>query len=251
MKTAFFTIVKNEKYFLPIVEKYYAPQFDSFYVLDHESTDGSIEALSPSNKVVTIHNEKVFDHEWLRLQVVYFMQELFDKGYDIVCFAEADEFLVHPQLTLRELSQELYDSGFDAYQASGYNIIDGGEELDDSLPILTQKKNFAPETNHPNYDKILLTKKPLEYNHGFHTVRDVYQYKVCWRDRLYLLHLHAFDDKKFYERIEERNKLASSFSGDGMGIQNQHTDLERHRQWKAQYDSLLEKSVDLNLPPLF
>ena len=251
MKTACFTIVKNEKYFLPIVEKYYAPQFDSFYVLNHESTDGSIEALSPETKVIPIHNEKVFDHEWLRLQVVGQMNTLFDEGYDVVCFVEADEFLVHPEMSLRELSKELYESEYDAYKASGYNIIDGGEELDDSLPILAQKKRFAPETNHPNYDKILLTKKPLVYDHGFHTVRNVGQYNVLWRDRLYLLHLHTFDDKKFYERIEERSKIASSFSGDGMGIQNQHTDLERHRQWKKQYDDLLEQSVDLNLPPLF
>lgn len=247
MKSACFTIVKNERYFLPLVEKYYSPQVDDFYVLNHESTDGSIEALSPSTKVVTIHNEKVFEHQWLLDQVMNFQKELL-KEYDVVIFCEADEFLIHREKTLRQVCQELYESEYDCLKPYGHQLLDAGVKLDRNEPILSQKKNFVRESG---FDKILITKKPVVYDFGFHTALNESEMNVYREDEMYMVHLHYFDKKVFFERVEERNKLSENFANDQLGLHNQHTDMKEHKKLIDSFDDYIESSFDLNLPPLF
>lgn len=245
MKTACFTIVKDESVFLPLVEKYYAPQFDHFYVLDHESTDGSIEKLLPTTRVVKIHNEKAFDHKWLLGQVKSFQIELL-KIYDVVCFIEADEFLVHKHKTLKQICEDLYNSQYDCIKPQGYNLIDGGVVWDRVSPILSQKKLMIPDKMG---NKILITKKPIDYDTGFHYALNEQSLNV-WRDpEFYLVHLHSFDKGVYFERIEQRNKF--KFSLDGMGMHNQHTDMEKHRLEIEGFDKLIDVAVDLELPVVF
>ena len=56
-KSAVFTIVKNENYFLPIWIKHYKKYFNEsdMYVLDHQSNDASTNNLSVN--VVPVINE--------------------------------------------------------------------------------------------------------------------------------------------------------------------------------------------------
>jgi hypothetical protein len=62
---AVFTIVKNEKLFLPIWIKHYKKFFDDsdIYILDHESNDDSTKNLDVN--VIPVYNEFTFDQNWL------------------------------------------------------------------------------------------------------------------------------------------------------------------------------------------
>jgi hypothetical protein len=55
-KIAAFTMVKNEKWFLPIWLNYYTKFIDErdIYVLDHASTDGSIQMVREQYKKINI-----------------------------------------------------------------------------------------------------------------------------------------------------------------------------------------------------
>lgn len=244
MKSACFTIVKDEELFLPLIEKYYAHQFDDFYVLDHESVDGSIEKLLPTTKVVRVHHEKAFDHTWLLNTVKNFQQELL-KSYDIVCFVEADEFMVHKHKTIKQICEDLYNSPYDFIKPQGYQLLDGGVVWDRVSPILESKKFWSREKQ---MDKILITKKPMDYAQGFHIAYNESSLNGLIDPDFYMLHLHYFDKGVYFERIEKRNKY--KFSLDGYGMYNQHTDMEAHKLDFEKFKELMVP-MDSEIPIAF
>lgn len=210
MKSDFgiFTIVQNEKYFLPKLIKYYTQYVNpiDFYVLDHESTDGSTDDLDVN--VVSVKHEKSFDHQWLVNTVEDFQKKLLTK-YKIVIFIEADDFLY----TLKGdfLSQMWDNLKWNDYVVNiGYNIVHDydGEEKDDNLNLenldhtLRYRKFWSRKVNH---DKGLITKVPLTYSHGFHDVHSPNASGVRDSD-LFLAHLHTVDWKLNLMRNEHRLK---------------------------------------------
>ena len=65
-KSAIFTMVKNEKWFLPIWLNYYSKFFDErdIYIIDHTSNDGSIQMVKdqyPKINIVTLEYEPFDD----------------------------------------------------------------------------------------------------------------------------------------------------------------------------------------------
>ncbi len=245
MKSAIFTIVKNEKFFLKKLEDYYKNQFDDIYILNHDSTDGSIEDLSPETKVINIENDVVFDHVWLNQTVKNFQKKLLEV-YDIVCFVEADEFLIHRTKTLRQVCQDLYDSESEAIMCHGYALYDDGEKYDINKTILSQKKKFKRDIH---YDKVLISKIPIDWMYGFHNVRNLQSIKCEFHDDFYLIHLHNFDTNVFLERVNDRLKLQEKFSNDGMAIHNQQTDIQYYIDLMNHISN--QEGEDLELPDKF
>lgn len=92
---AAFTIVQDEPVMLPLWLRYYGRYFDpeDLYVIDHDSTDGSTTGLEGHCRIVPVHRQASFDHNWLRSTVEAFQIFLL-RSYSAVAFSEVDEFVV-------------------------------------------------------------------------------------------------------------------------------------------------------------
>jgi hypothetical protein len=210
-KCAVFTTVKNESIFLPIWLKHYQQYFanEDIYVLDHSSTDGSTSNLPVNVRLVS--NDYVNDHDWLVKTAQDFQRQLL-QDYQCVVFVESDEILYSTEKPLNETLND-FIQGDDLYATcSGYSVIqDTQNELAlSSGDYIFEKRNFwykdAAE------DKTLVSKVPLEWNWGFHSLKG--RNNNYHRD-LYIAHLHRFD----FETMVNRHQVRTSFQqkNDGGG----------------------------------
>lgn len=208
MKSAIFTIVRNEKTYLPIWLNYYSKFFDNIYVLDHNSDDGSTEDIQAH--VVRLANDVCFDHVWLKDTVQNFYNELI-KRYDVVAFAEADEIIWHP-LGLTKILDKPYP-----LRCRGYDLLQMPDEQPINLewPILYQRQYW-----HSNgmYDKTLISRQRMEWSLGFHTSNP----SGFYEPELYLIHLKKMDYQTTLQRNQERIKWNWS-----------KTDLEQNLGWQS------------------
>lgn len=193
-KCAIFTIVKDEKFFLPIWLRYYKQYFDNtdIYILDHQSTDGSTNNLDVN--VVKIYNDIQFDHLWLVITVQNFQQELLTK-YKAVIFTEVDEILYSLGENFDDLINRFIESNDEFMTCYGYEImqnLDSEPNLSDEKNIMSQRKFWF---RYDIYDKTLLSKIPIGWNVGFHYCNYPKKY-----DNLYMIHLHRMDFNLMFER---------------------------------------------------
>lgn len=223
-KSAVFTIVKNENYFLPIWIKHYKKYFDEsdIYVLDHQSNDGSTENLTVN--VVQVINELAFDHQWLVDTVQNFQKELLDK-YECVVFAESDELLYSIEKPLNYVIEELINNPNQDYiTCKGYEVIEMKGERS-----LTPKDEIFENRNYwfnysVNYDKTLISKIPLKWIWGFHSA--IGKTKL-FTNEVYMAHLHRVDFEMMLKRHEERaKKWILKDDGAGIGFQHRIGDRE-------------------------
>jgi hypothetical protein len=214
-KSAVFTIVKNEYYFLPIWLKYYKQYFNDsdIYVLDHQTNDGSTNNLSVN--VVPIVNELAFDHQWLVDTVQNFQKELLEK-YECVIFAESDELLYSPDFKLNDLIDNfLNDNNLTHLSSIGHEII---QDLNNekSLSIndeILENRNYWFRDD--MYDKTLISKIPLKWEWGFHQITNGRRNNSF---NVHLCHLHRCDFELMLKRHEERAKkwnLKNDINGAG------------------------------------
>jgi hypothetical protein len=182
--------------------------------LNHQTTDNSIDGLNCN--IILVENEIVFNHEWLKNTVENFQKVLLTK-YEIVVFAEIDEFIVPQQLPLNEYLDNMQS---DYVTCIGINLLDSDVSYDSNKMILSTKKYCSLV---PNFNKTLITKIPLNYIVGFHETNK----PTNIDNGLFLVHLHYFDLSVFYERANDRLKLKDSFekSHPERGIQNKYTTL--------------------------
>jgi hypothetical protein len=216
-----FTIVKNERYFLPIWLKYYSRYFDSedIYVLDHQSDDGSTSMISAN--VIKVENELAFDHRWLAETVSNFQKELLNE-YECVIFSEADELLYSPKYDLNELIDVFLSSDDEFLTCFGYEIVQKIPEeinLNPGDEIFINRKYWD---RHEVYDKPLISKISMDWVPGFHDCWDMRKNYNC---DLHLIHLHRVDFELLMERHKERAQW--KYKDDKLGYQNK-TD---NRDW--------------------
>jgi hypothetical protein len=223
-KSAVFTIVKNENYFLSIWIKHYKKYFDvsDIYVLDHQSNDGSTDNINVN--VVPVINELAFDHQWLVNTVQDFQKELLEK-YECVLFAEADELLYTLNKNLNEsIDDFLNDSSCEYVSCYCHEVVEDlkiESELSFNDKIFEKRNYWFRDIG---YDKTLLSKIPLNWCWGFHTtlgLRKNYKYS------LYMVHLHRVDFEMMLKRHEERaTKWKLKDDGAGAGFQHKIGDRE-------------------------
>lgn len=223
---AVFTIVKNEKTVLPLWLKYYSHHFamEDMYVLDHQTTDGSTDALPCKRKPIA--SDFAFDHAWLNRVVRNYQIELL-QYYKYVLFVEADEFVFHKD----GLGSYIDDFRGTSVQCNGFELqhVTGKEpDLDFSRPILEQRMFWYPS---PLYCKTLLSSVPIHWALGFHECTNPGKTDP----ELYLVHLHRADYKTALTKNEERAKLKwnSHDVNQGYGIQNRILGEEFNRWFEA------------------
>lgn len=222
-KCAVFTTVKNESVFLPIWLRHYQQYFsnDDIYILDHFSTDGSTANLPVNVRLVS--NDYVNDHEWLVKIAQDFQRQLLET-YQCVVFAESDEIIYSLEKPLNETLND-FIQGDDLYATcSGYSVIQDtqSESALSSGDYIFEKRNVwykdAAE------DKTLISKVPLEWNWGFHSLKG--RNNNYHRD-LYIAHLHRFDFETMLKRHQERTSFQQKNDGGG-------------HHWKTNRDNVFE-----------
>jgi len=220
MKSAVFTVVKNEGFFLPIWLNYYSKHFqhEDMYVLDHQSDDGTTEEL-PCNKEV-IKNEWYDDVAWLVSQVEKKQRELLQR-YDVVLFTEADEIIIPDPRKYDGLKDYIDKFDKNTVKCYGWEVVqfligDNSiypveEKIKFDRPLLRQRKWWYRRGSH-NFDKPLLSKVPLSWIYGFHTLK---KGNAPLDENLYLVHLHKVD---FEECVKRHNFKAMQKHKHSVGI---------------------------------
>jgi len=210
-KSAVFTTVKNESIFLPIWLTHYQQYFsnEDIYVLDHQSTDGSTLNLPVNVRLVS--NECVNDHDWLVNTAQNFQRQLLQE-YECVVFVESDEILYSLDKPFSQFIDDFLQSDNLYATCSGYSII---QDLEKESVLCLGDRIFEKRNlwyKDAAEDKTLISKVPLDWNWGFHTLKG--RNNNYHRD-LYIAHLHRFD----LETMIKRHKIRTSFKqkNDGGG----------------------------------
>lgn len=212
VKKAFFTLVRNEKIFLPILLKYYSKFFSQkdIFVLSHNTTDKSTEGLSCN--VIPISHPYV-SHEWMHKTCSDFQKNLLEY-YDVVVFAEADEIIFHKD----GLDQFIENLNEPSARCNGFNIHqhESEPEFDPTKSVLSQRKYCLPADM---FCKTLISKVPVEWDKGFHHSLNL-DSKIT--PNLFLFHLHYLDQGISFERVKQRQAMLW-----------EQTDIENHwgEQW--------------------
>jgi hypothetical protein len=236
-RSAVFTIVKNEAFFLPIWLKHYQKYFDNcdIYVLNHESTDGCVMGLDVN--VIDVFNPIVFDHRWL-LETVQNMQRSLLKKYECVLFAESDEIIYSTDVPLsRYIDDFLKDTSCQYKRTTGYEVkhnVESEPTLTSNTKILTNRNEWF---RYDGYDKTLLSKVPLNWNLGFHHLAGNNPPR---EESLFLLHLHRLDCEEMVKRHNYR-LTNCVIRDDGAGGHNRLTDRAKLLDYFNQIPSPLEK----------
>lgn len=197
MNKAIFTIVHNEKYFLPIWLKYYSQYFENIVVLDHNTTDGSVEKAAEGYNFYTkrLTFKETFNPDFIKTKVMEEQQRLLSL-YPVVVYAEADEFIIPNPKIYNGLGDYINQMKGDMARCNGYEVIqqEGEPTINLGLSILSQRKYWV--TSDPAC-KTLISKKPLKWGMGFHGLET--GNPEIDKD-LFLLHLKRMDWKMFEKR---------------------------------------------------
>lgn len=166
MRIACITMVYNEPVFLPLWAGYYGRQVDfaNLYCMDHGSDDGSTRHLKLNYLRLP---RGPLDEQKRALWVSQFHRQLLGT-YDVVIYADVDEFLVPDPARYAGLADYCRRLTATHATALGVNVLhlhDAEPPIDPSRPILAQRRvaRFAAA-----YCKTLIARVPVDWDVGFH-----------------------------------------------------------------------------------
>lgn len=223
-RAAALTITRNEPVWLHVWCNYYCSSFpeEDVYVLDNSTSDGSVQLakqLHPGINVIDAQYSTAFDHLWLKHTVENHQRSLLG-DYDVVLFAETDEFLIpdfNKYADIYDYCCTFASSSVDHHsrRAEGWGVV---HQIDIEPPVDLNSDQSLLEHRHamwrlPDYDKTLITKVPLVYSKGFHTIFH-YEGGPKWIDQpidpdLKLLHAWHIDLDLYHHRHMARRKTGA------------------------------------------
>lgn len=175
---AIFTMTHNETEAFPIWIKYYSKYFASedIYVLDHDSTDGSIEKALKHYRfnVRQVHHDGVYNTTFILTTFMDFQRELLER-YEIVVCCDADEVILADPLYysrgqgLHKYLNDFRQKEIDVISCNSRSVQQQLDEppIDLTKPILSQRSVWFSEWG---YNKTVVSKIALTWDSGFHTV---------------------------------------------------------------------------------
>jgi len=175
---AAFTIVRDEALFLPLWLRYYSGVFgeENCTVLDDRSSDGSVDvakAMFPNANYERFDaSTRHHDTLWLLHTVMAKQADLLTR-YKVVVFAEADEYLiVKPGSRYKDLHDVCIQFAADEREfirADGWLTVQQPDEPG-IVPVVGESllKDRKQCWKMLHYDKVLISKTPLEWTEGFH-----------------------------------------------------------------------------------
>lgn len=213
----------NEKVFLPIWLGYYSKFFapEDTYVIDHDSTDGSIEQAQKRFKfnLKRVHHNTVHNNDFM-LKTIQDMQHKLIKQYDIVAYSDADEILLPDPQHFSDLNDYLHKFSHDYIACESRSVIHQLAEpaIDLTKPVLSQRSVWFREQW---YDKVLVSRIALNWTIGLHSPINTRgkPISVPIDDNLILLHLARLD---FSLRKQRNDNVAKQKWGAIGDIAKQH-----------------------------
>jgi len=172
-RVAAFTHVYNEGPMLEVWASYYAKLLGSenVYVIDHGSTNGTLEQLKTGVQKVRIPRGKV-DHMNISKFCSHFQRFLLTQ-YEWVIHTDCDEFLVHTESENSLLSYiESFPQGSTLKPGKAFDVIHDPQTespIDFSIPITLQRKRLK---ENPHFEKPAVSSKPTTWLAGFHECCD-------------------------------------------------------------------------------
>ncbi len=223
MRVAALTIVRDEAVMLPRWLGHYGRELgiENCFVLDDNSSDGSTDGLDCSVIHVPDWGDRPF--EQVRMRVVSRFAAALLELYDVVMFADADEFLVADPARyggLRDLVERRRDEPI--LGAINMNVMQVPQlepELDPTLPVLGQRQ-YAKSL--PLMFKPAVKRVDVDWAAGSHGIM------APWviDPHLYMFHLKFAERSHLRAVGEHRNQLATTqgrgsqtswqFSGDDL-----------------------------------
>ena len=210
-ESAIFVQMNNEERFFPLWLKYYQQHFDScdIYVLDHNST-GEFRAnlikqsLEGEFNLINVHNNKWFDHGWMRDNYILFQRFLL-QSYRVVVATEIDEFIIpDPKHKFNSLREYIKNFEEETVLCFGLEILSDplkDPTIDVNNKILQQRSKCKVSSW---YHKPAISTVPLDYIKGQHSAENLSS-NVRHDQFLYLFHLHYIDYLWSFEKDQKRN----------------------------------------------
>ena len=212
VKIAAFTLVHNERFFLPLWLKHYSKVADTIQVLDHASTDRSIEIASRHHdfEVFELDGSHLWDY-WRNNTVVRQHFAELVKHYDVAIFSDADEFIVPDPDVYENLRDYIEQMTAEYVYCEGWEVAQDRETeqpLDFSSPVLAQRQRMK---RYPIYDKPLIGSVAINWSEGCHHL--VGDDENLTDPALKLFHLKYVDYEAAYERFSFRfpEKVSEEF----------------------------------------
>jgi len=205
LRIAAFTMVYNEKDFLPLWVRHYGRELglSNLYCIDHGSDDGSTDGLGI--QVTRFSRTGDFDVTLRSFLVANFHASLL-RSYDVVIFSDVDEFLVAEPGKYAGLRAAIGASTVPVMRAMGLDVLHQPARepaLDLAAPILAQRDRvkFAK-----HYCKTLIASVPVRWGPGFHSCST----HAHPRDDLFMFHLKYVDRDMFIRSLAARSLVVRS-----------------------------------------
>ena len=174
---AIFTLVRNEKEFLPLWVRYYSRHaaVKDMWILDHATDDNSTH---PGNLPPDIHIHKLYvdGNYYLRRKIEIFAAYLLRLGYRCYLYTDVDEFVIPDPFVckngLREYLEYFLDSPSNYSRALGKNLLhySQGSHPEPPFswehPVLDQRRFWSDDLF---FSKTVMSKISLTYAAGFHS----------------------------------------------------------------------------------
>jgi hypothetical protein len=231
-KAAVFTVVNNEKIFLPIWLKYYSKYFDKedIYILNHQTDSDNAMNISREFNVIPVKNP-FYDYFWHTELTKSFYQFLL-KSYEYVLYADVDEIIFpNPGSSKLNLRDYINFTTASVVGSIGYELVhDKVHEpaIDLTKEILCQRKWLQTSKI---YSKTLLANQALDWEVGFHKIKN--ENNLSIRNDLILLHLHRMDFNLAWEKCQftlQRNWDPECIN-QGAGYQNRINNISDFEKW--------------------
>jgi hypothetical protein len=191
MKVAVLGIFYKEFFFTNIWQNYYGNLFgyENLYAIVEPDKDPFIRMFDEKVNLI-VYNPQYHADVDSHVQVVMTYQQKLLENYDVVIFAEADEYFIPDPEKYKDLKNYLEINQQDYIRVCGYNVINIIEEEPSYNPYekILKQRNWCYKDN--SEDKMVIIRKPvLNYGHGFHASEP----SVPRDENLLNFHLKLFD----------------------------------------------------------
>ena len=210
MKLAAILTVYNDEDFLPQFLDHYSNEVDTFFAIDNESSDRSIEILGkhPKVRASVYKTGGLFDYS-RKNEVLDAKARECAGAYDYVLVLDVDEFIVPKQGGRIRDVLEAHDSR-PVFGTAGYNIFTypWDAPYDPRKPLIEQRRWGIPN-DHYSKPTIFRPDASLKFALGRHYIEGIPNPQIDTREKalFLLLHYRGFDEEIYLKRcITKRDR---------------------------------------------